>query len=165
MDSRHKRLGAIIAFAALVVILVLVTSPGGDDGGAGDGAEQPSGDLATKPTIEPLADLPSDLQVTDIVEGDGEAAKSGDILVVQYVGVDSTSAKEFDSSWEGGEPFPFPLGDGKVIAGWDQGMVGMKVGGRRELVIPPDLAYGEAGSGPIKPNATLTFVIDLLEIR
>jgi peptidylprolyl isomerase len=94
----------------------------------------------------------------------GEKTKPNEVTV-QYVGVDYKNGKEFDSSWSRNEPFSFTLGAGEVIPGWDQGVEGMKVGGRRELIIPPNLAYGEAGAPPaIGPNETLVFVIDLLEV-
>jgi peptidylprolyl isomerase len=91
--------------------------------------------------------------------------KAGQTATVDYVGVSFSTGQEFDASWDRGEPFPFPLGGGQVIQGWDQGVEGMKVGGRRELVIPPDLGYGPQGSPPaIAPNETLVFVIDLKKI-
>ncbi len=98
----------------------------------------------------------------DVVDGKGRAAKAGDNLVVHYVGVLYKTGKQFDASWDGGRPFPFTLGQGAVIPGWDQGLQGMKVGGRRLLIIPPDLAYGAQGQGSIGPNETLVFVVDLL---
>jgi peptidylprolyl isomerase len=102
----------------------------------------------------------------DLITGTGTAAKSGSSLTVNYVGVLYKGGKEFDSSWKTGKPFPFQLGGGSVIPGWDQGLVGMKVGGRRELTIPPQLAYGKQGSPPtIPPNSTLVFVIDLLGVK
>ena len=108
---------------------------------------------------------PKKLEVKEIEEGTGAEAKAGDEVTVQYVGVNYKSGKEFDASWDRGEPFSFQLGAGMVIPGWDQGVEGMKVGGRRELIIPPDLAYGPEGSPPaIGPNETLIFVIDLLKV-
>ena len=120
----------------------------------------------TKPTVEvPKGSPPKSLVVKEIEKGSGEEAKSGDEVTVQYVGVDYKNGKEFDSSWSRSEPFTFTLGAGQVIPGWEKGVEGMKVGGRRELIIPPELAYGKAGSPPaIGPNETLVFVIDLLEI-
>ena len=92
-------------------------------------------------------------------------AQTGDRLKVQYVGVSYSTGKQFDASWDRGEPYTFTLGAGNVISGWDQGLAGMKVGGRRELTVPPELAYGEQGRRPeIAPNATLVFVVDLLEV-
>ncbi len=124
-------------------------------------------DLDKKPGIPKPAGEPGDkLVVKDLVVGEGPAAKSGDPLTVRYVGVSYSTGKEFDSSWKTKENmFPFTLGEGMVIPGWDQGLVGMKVGGRRLLVIPPDLGYGEQGSGEtIKPGETLVFAVDLKKI-
>lgn len=121
----------------------------------------------TKPKVTvPKGAPPKKLVVKEIEKGSGEEAKSGDEVTVQYVGVDYKNGKEFDSSWSRNEPFTFTLGEGQVIPGWDKGVAGMKVGGRRELIIPPELAYGETGSPPaIGPNETLVFVIDLLEVN
>jgi peptidylprolyl isomerase len=121
----------------------------------------------TKPKVTvPGGPPPKQLEVKDIEEGSGATAKAGDVVSVQYVGVSYGSGEEFDASWDRGEPFTFQLGAGMVIPGWDQGVEGMKAGGRRELIIPPALAYGEAGSPPaIGPNETLIFVIDLLAVE
>ena len=123
-------------------------------------------DTKTKPVIgKPTGDPPSELVKDDIVKGKGKAAKKGTTVSVQYVGVSFSTGEEFDASWERGEPFQFELGGGQVIAGWDQGIVGMKEGGRRRLTIPPDMAYGAAGAPPaIGPDETLIFVVDLLEV-
>ena len=133
---------------------------------AGGGAAI-SKDLETKPEVpKPTGEPPSKLEQRDIVKGKGKAAKSGDQVTVQYVGVSFSTGEQFDASWDNGQPFPFSLGAGEVIPGWDQGVEGMKVGGRRELVIPPDLAYGPAGSPPaIGPNETLVFVIDMIDVQ
>jgi peptidylprolyl isomerase len=120
-----------------------------------------SKDTSKKPTItKPSGDPPTELVQKDIVAGKGAAAQSGDSLEMHYLGA-HFDGKQFESSWDSGSPFPFTLGEGKVIAGWDQGIVGMKAGGRRLLVIPPDLAYADVGSGTIKPGETLIFVVDL----
>jgi len=123
--------------------------------------------VSEKPEIDvPDGPPPSELEVSDLTEGDGAEAASGSTAVVHYVGVAYSTGEEFDSSWNRGDPFAFPLGAGNVIAGWDRGVVGMKVGGRRRLVIPPDLAYGERGAGAaIPPGETLIFVVDLLDVR
>jgi peptidylprolyl isomerase len=101
-----------------------------------------------------------------VVQGNGETAESGDRVTVDYVGVSWSTGEQFDSSWDSGRPFPFRLGAGDVIPGWDQGVSGMRVGGRRQLVIPPDLAYGPQGRPPvIGPNETLVFVVDLKKVK
>jgi peptidylprolyl isomerase len=119
-----------------------------------------------KPEVPaPKGDPPEELVIRDIVKGKGPKAKAGDTLTMQYVGVSWSNGQQFDASWDAGQPFPFQLGAGMVIQGWDRGMVGMQKGGRRLLVIPPDLGYGETGAGDaIGPNETLVFVVDLVEI-
>jgi peptidylprolyl isomerase len=113
----------------------------------------------------PEGEPPSELVIRDIVKGKGAKAKAGDTLTMQYVGVAWSNGEQFDASWDAGQPFPFQLGAGMVIQGWDEGMAGMQKGGRRLLVIPPDKGYGEQGAGDaIGPNETLVFVVDLLEI-
>jgi peptidylprolyl isomerase len=121
----------------------------------------------TKPKVTvPKGAPPKQLVVKELEEGTGAEAKAGNEVAVQYVGVNYKSGKEFDSSWSRHEPFVFELGTGHVIPGWEQGIEGMKVGGRRELIVPPELAYGEAGSPPaIGPNETLIFVVDLLAVK
>ena len=123
-----------------------------------------SGPLATEPVVTPpTGAAPTKLEIKDLIVGTGAEAKAGQTVTVNYVGVLFKGGKEFDASWKRKEPFTFALGNGSVIKGWDQGVVGMKVGGRRELVIPSNLAYGPKGSGSsIPPNAPLVFVIDLL---
>jgi peptidylprolyl isomerase len=123
-------------------------------------------DLSKKPVVEvPDGPVPCTLDVQDIVVGTGAAAKAGDQLTMKYVGVLYATGKQFDASWDRGQDFPFQLGAGNVIQGWDQGLVGMKAGGRRQLVIPPALGYGDQGAGAdIPPGATLIFVVDLVKI-
>jgi peptidylprolyl isomerase len=124
-------------------------------------------DLSKKPQIpKSSGPAPEQLKVEDLIEGDGAAAKNGDKLSVQYVGVLYDNNKEFDSSWSRGEePLELTLGSGQVIPGWEQGLLGMKVGGRRKLTIPPDQAYGAQGQPPdIPANATLVFEVDLKKI-
>jgi peptidylprolyl isomerase len=120
-----------------------------------------------KPDVGPITgEPPAELLIEDITEGNGEEAKPGQHVTVHYVGVAFSSGKEFDASYNRGEPFEFPLGGGQVIQGWDQGVVGMRVGGRRKLTIPPALGYGARGAGGvIKPNETLIFVVDLLGVQ
>jgi peptidylprolyl isomerase len=117
-----------------------------------------------KPEVDfPEGDPPADLEITDIQPGDGPEAKAGDTVRVHYVGVAFSTGEEFDSSWDRGDPLQFRLGAGQVIAGWDRGVQGMRVGGRRKLVIPPGLAYGDRGAGrSIAPGETLIFVCDLV---
>ena len=127
-------------------------------------SEQASPD---KPEVDfPDGPPPTELQIVDLVEGDGDEATAGKTALVHYVGVAYSTGEEFDASWNRGEALAFPLGGGRVIAGWDQGVVGMKVGGRRRLVIPPHLGYGDRGAGSaIAPGETLIFVVDLLSLR
>lgn len=159
-SSRTKIIVLVALFAALVLAVVL-TQVGGDDD-EGSASEE-----LTKPVVEvPDGPPPDQLETTDLTEGDGAEAQPGDTVSMQYVGVNYDNGEEFDSSWSTGQPFEFQLGSGSVIPGWDEGIPGMKVGGRRELIIPPDLAYGAQGSPPdIGPNATLVFVVDLIDVQ
>ncbi len=124
-------------------------------------------DMNSKPEVDfPGGEAPTELIIDDIVVGDGEEAKPGDTAHVHYVGVAFSSGEEFDSSWNRGAPLSFPVGRGRVIQGWDQGLLGMKVGGRRQLTIPPHLAYGDRGAGGvIAPGETLIFVCDLVGLN
>jgi len=136
----------------------------GDETSAGKQAEAPEQKTKPKVTV-PDGPPPQKLVINDLEEGTGATAKPGDEVTVNYVGVGYESGKEFDTSW-GREPFLFGLGAGFVIPGWEKGVEGMKVGGRRELIVPPDLAYGAAGSPPvIGKNETLVFVIDLESVK
>jgi peptidylprolyl isomerase len=120
-----------------------------------------------KPEIDfPDSPPPTDLEVTDVTVGDGTQAEAGKTVSVHYVGVAHSTGEQFDASYDRGSPLEFRLGVGQVISGWDTGVQGMKVGGRRKLVIPPHLAYGDRGAGGvIKPGETLIFVVDLLDVR
>ena len=120
-----------------------------------------------KPEIDfPDSPPPAELQVTDVTHGDGTEATAGKTVSVHYVGVAHSTGEEFDASYNRGTPLEFRLGVGQVIAGWDQGVQGMKVGGRRQLVIPPHLGYGDRGAGGvIQPGETLIFVVDLLDVK
>jgi peptidylprolyl isomerase len=162
MDRRVLGLIVFSALAVVIVGVVLVGRGGDSDEGAGAAV-----DTSTKPVVEvPEGPPPDELVVEDIVTGEGEEAKAGDQVTVNYVGVDYETGEQFDASWDRGQAFPFKLGAGQVIPGWDQGVEGMKVGGRRRLVIPPELAYGAQGAPPdIGPNATLVFVVDLTAIE
>ena len=120
-----------------------------------------------KPEIDfPAHDAPTDLVIEDIIVGDGAEAKAGDTVSTHYVGVAFSTGEEFDASWNRGAPLDFKVGIGQVIQGWDQGLLGMKVGGRRRLDIPAHLAYGDRGAGSaIAPGESLIFVVDLLGVR
>ena len=123
--------------------------------------------MTDKPEIDfPDGTPPDDLEITDLTVGDGEEATPGRQVSVHYVGVSFSTGEEFDASYNRGAPLDFPLGAGRVIAGWDTGVTGMRVGGRRKLVIPPHLAYGDRGAGGvIGPAETLIFVVDLVDVR
>ena len=119
----------------------------------------------TKPTVTVEGSAPADLAILDLTVGDGAEATNGSTADVHYVGVSHTTGDQFDASWDRGQPLSFRLGAGMVIAGWDQGVVGMKVGGRRQLTIPAHLAYGDRGAGGvIAPGETLVFVVDLVGV-
>jgi len=165
-----------LALTVLACVALAIAGCGSDDDTTSDSTQAEGGAASvekaadtsgrTKPEVTvPDGEPPAKLEQDELIEGTGKEAKSGDKVTVQYVGVGYESGEEFDSSWSRSEPFSFTLGAGEVIPGWDQGVSGMKVGGRRELVIPPELAYGEAGAPPaIAPNETLIFVVDLVEV-
>ncbi len=121
----------------------------------------------TRPEIDFPGDAPpADLVIEDLSVGDGAEASAGTTVSAHYVGVAHSTGEEFDASWNRGAPLEFQLGVGMVIQGWDRGIDGMKVGGRRKLTIPPQLAYGDRGAGgAIKPGETLIFVVDLMDVR
>jgi len=154
----------VLACAAL-----LVAGCGSDSSEEPEATSTPAAEATPEPTkpeiTVPKGKAPKKLVVKDIKEGTGAEATAGSNVTVQYVGTSFKNGRQFDASWDRGEPFSFQLGAGSVIPGWDQGVEGMKVGGRRQLVIPPDLAYGPQGSPPaIGPNETLVFVIDLVSV-
>lgn len=168
---RDVKLLSLIAAACAVLALAAC----GDDDSSTESTESTETSTtkssATPPQTKPQVTVPEgappqQLETREIVEGTGPEAKAGDQVTVQYVGVNYKNGEEFDASWDRGEPFSFSLGAGEVIPGWDQGVAGMKVGGRRELIIPPELGYGTTGSPPaIPPNETLIFVVDLLAVE
>jgi peptidylprolyl isomerase len=141
-------------------------SPTAAAGGTSGKAVKVTGKLGAKPKITvPGGDPPTKLVIKDIKKGTGPKATAGQTVTVQYEGVLWKDGSQFDASWDHGQPFSFPLGQGQVIPGWDQGVAGMRKGGRRVLTIPPDLAYGPNGAPPaIGPNETLVFVVDLQNI-
>ena len=170
-------LRAPLVIVAFLAALALAACGGDSDNSGGDKtasapAPETSGaqtaelpkELQTKPKVKvPEGSPPKSLQTKDIVKGTGAQVKSGDAVSVQYVGVLFKNGKEFDASWDRGEPFQFTLGAGEVIPGWDKGVPGMRVGGRRELIIPAEEAYGAEGSPPvIGPNEALVFVVDVV---
>lgn len=177
VNSSARRL----VFAAVAAAALAVAGCGGDDEKAAappPAAASPSPTVAAEPGAistdleqepmipKPSGDPPAKLVKKDVVKGKGPRAKAGDQLSVQYTGVSFSTGQKFDASWDrGAEPFEFPVGGGQVIPGWDRGIPGMRVGGRRELIIPSELAYGPQGSPPtIGPNETLIFVVDLVKI-
>jgi peptidylprolyl isomerase len=167
--------GRVITLIAVAVLALAGCGSKKQDSGGGGAQAVPGvtlppqdSDLNVKPVIpKPVGQPPASLQVRDVVQGNGKPAESGNTLSVQYVGVSWSTGQQFDSSWDRGkQPFPFKLGAGMVIPGWDQGLVGMRQGGRRELIIPPNMAYGPQGQPPsIAPNETLIFVVDLQKVK
>ena len=177
MNLRRTHISAGLAAAALAVA-------GCGGGGSATTADIPAGPApAAKPVTTPQASTnlkdtkskpqvpkqtgkpPTKLVTKDIVVGKGKPAEKGDKLSMQYVGVLYDTGEEFDASWDSGQPFNFTLGKGMVIKGWDQGLIGIKPGGRRQLTIPPKLAYGAQGQPPsIPPNSTLVFIVDALKV-
>jgi peptidylprolyl isomerase len=163
---RPSRIGVVVC-GALLVLAACDRTP--DE-------EQPVAEAPESPEVGERPDLagmlgsdagspPADLELDDTVPGDGEEAVAGDTVTVHYVGAAWSTGEEFDASWDRGQPLTFTLGEGHVIAGWDRGVEGMRVGGRRTLTIPPDLAYGDRGvEGVIAPGETLVFVVDLVEV-
>lgn len=148
-----KRIIILIVLVFIIAEFLIMISPG----------EFTLKDIKSSPT--PSLETTKDLKVTDIKLGEGQAVKAGDTVVMHYKGL-LEDGTEFDSSYKRNEPFETTIGIGSVIKGWDQGIPGMKVGGKRKLVIPPDLGYGLNGAPPnIPPNATLTFEVELLEIK
>lgn len=164
-----RTVGVRLAAVSLAALALLGCSDDPEDEVAEDVTQRPV-DLGSKPDAAELlppdrGEPPSDLVTEDLVPGDGEAAVAGRTVTVHYVGVNWSDGAEFDASWDRGQPFSFELGAGRVIPGWEQGVEGMQVGGRRTLTIPPELAYGERGAGRvIGPNETLVFVVDLLDV-
>lgn len=169
--SGRGAMGAV-ALGLLVTVLAGCTeepvAEGVGDVAGGD-AEAP--DLGTKPELVTIlpddrGDPPSSLQVEDLVVGDGEPAERGARLTVHFVGASWSSGQEFDSTWDREQPYAFTLGEGDVIEAWDEGLVGMRVGGRRALIVPPEFAYGDRGSSAgIAPGETIVFIVDLLEVE
>jgi peptidylprolyl isomerase len=181
-----RLLRTALTLIAAVAVLALAACGGDDDDQSSDGgasadtakqetettptspaeAQKELKDTSKKPVIpKPTGAPPRKLVKEDIVKGKGPGAKPGDVVVVNYVGMNFSNGQEFDASWDRGQPFPVQLGAGHVIPGWEKGLIGIKKGGRRKLTIPPELGYGAEGSPPaIPPNETLIFVIDVVSI-
>ena len=147
-----------VLLVAVAAVVALGSSACGKDGDSAADRKKPEVSV-------PSGSAPTALQKTDLITGEGAEAVAGKKVTVHYVGVSFATKKQFDASWDSGQPFSFVLGQGRVIQGWDEGVPGMKVGGRRQLVIPAALAYGAQGSPPvIGPDETLVFVVDLLSV-
>ncbi len=155
--------------------ILLVLAACGDGGTASDSSTSTSTStstavtattVVTKPSVVVPAEIPTDLAITDLTTGSGPPAAIGDVMIVHYVGVVSATGEEFDNSYDRGEPFEVLLGANKVIAGWEQGLLGAQQGGRRQLDIPADLAYGDSppAGGPIQPGEALSFVVDVVAV-
>ena len=182
LDVRAKLLSLTLA----LLLGIGIASCGGDDSSSDESAATPAATETPAPQtgnvdeiaagitkntskepkiVTPKGDPPPKLVVRDIVKGKGPKAKPGDTLTMMYTGYSWSNGEKFDASWDRGQAFPFQLGAGMVIPGWDKGMVGMRKGGRRLLIIPPDQGYGPQGSGPIGPNETLIFAVDLKKLN
>ena len=166
-------IGAVAALGAIVFIAWIGGAFSGDDTLTDDPlpAELPfettpvdTTPVPPKPEVAIPTEPVTDLIITDLVEGTGDGAQNGDTVLVHYVGVRSDDGVEFDNSYDRGSPFPVVLGSGGVIAGWEQGLLGVKAGGQRQLDIPADLAYGDADRGTIRPGDALTFVVDVVSV-
>ncbi len=170
--------GRVVAIGAVCGVAGLAGCGGGDSSSTNSHTETTASTSVPKSTganalskrtkpkvIPPKGPAPKTLVKKELIEGTGPAAKSGDKVTVQYVGAGYKSGTEFASSWGPGKPLTFTLGAGEVIRGWDAGLVGMRVGGRRELITPPSYAYGSSGTEIIAPGATLVYVVDLLAVK
>lgn len=185
--QRRRRITQIVGIGIVVLVLAALFSAfAGDDDETTDVASEgdtssttaPAADpvecatsdvgevdTSTKPEITPPeGEPPTELECTDLVVGEGDEVALGDTIEVHYVGVKHSDGSQFDASWDGGDPVEFALTEGSLIKGWTDAIPGMKVGGRRELVIPPELAYGPAGSGHALAGETLVFVVDLVSV-
>jgi len=171
---RHRNLRTA-RLVAVVLATLLIASCGGDSASSVDATEAP-GELTLdtvasedplevdEPAVEIPSEIPTELVITDLVEGTGAAAATGDTVYVYYVGVLSVDGTRFDGNF-GGDPFPVTLGQGRVIQGWDEGLIGIKAGGRRQLDIPADLAYGDQAAGDkITPGSALSFVVEAIAV-
>jgi peptidylprolyl isomerase len=156
--------------ATIAVTAVLLGIVGCSDGDTDEEAEPPpppsAGEVEGKPNVELPEDAPPPeaLQVEDVEEGDGEAVEEGALVTLHFVGLRWSDGAEFGSSWDRGQPVSYTHGQGRWVAGWEQGLEGMREGGRRQVVVPPELGYGQRGAPGVPPGETLVFVIDLLDV-
>ena len=161
------RIGLVVA--AVVALVGIAVWLGGDDSDETASSTTTTTTVAgsdyEKPEVTPPAELPTELVVTELIEGEGDISVLGDTVQVHYVGVLSADGTEFDNSYDRGSPLEVTIGSGMVIQGWEQGLIGLQAGGRYQLDIPADLAYGDTGSGSvIKPGDAITFVVDIVSI-
>jgi|688.fasta_scaffold139112_3 peptidylprolyl isomerase len=173
----RKNVKKALAVCVATSLAVLVSACGDDD----TSSDSTTADSITEMELTPVEDYevvgekpeivipneepPTDLVIEDLRDGDGEQVTTGSFITVHYVGVSWSNGEQFDASWDREQPFQFTIGVDPVIQGWELGLQGMKVGGQRQLTIPPDLGYGPDGTGPIGPNETLVFVVDLLAVE
>jgi peptidylprolyl isomerase len=161
---RRPRVAAVTVLAALLLLVAC------SDGDAGEEAEPPptpnAGEVEGKPNVQLPEDAPppEDLQVEDVEEGDGDAVEDGALVTLHFVGLRWSDGAEFGSSWDRGQPVSYTHGQGRWVEGWERGLEGMREGGRRQVVVPPELGYGQRGAPGVPPGETLVFVIDLLEV-
>jgi peptidylprolyl isomerase len=164
--QRRQRLILGVVVAAIVLGLLTIVSLAGGDDEKDEAASPTTTTTMPKPKVTvPDEPAPTELEKKDLKVGKGPAAKAGDTVDVNYVGVSYADGTEFDASWNRGQTFSFTIGQGDVIKGWDEGVPGMKVGGRRQLTIPGSLAYGDEDTGDGRPHGTLIFVVDLVAIK
>ena len=173
-QRKRQLITAAVAILAVLAVLVLVSVLGGDDDdgedvraeGTTSTTEARTTPTSEKPAVPEAGTEPvTELVVEDIKEGDGAEVKAGDTIVAHYLGATYADGKEFEASWDGGETFETVIGQGNVIKGWDEGIPGMKVGGRRKLVIPAEMAYGAEDDGSGRPFGDLVFIIDVYAVK
>lgn len=168
---------SVVAVCAAASLVFLVSACGDDDTSSDVVTEDSITEMELTPVedyevvgekpeiVIPDEEPPTDLVIDDLRDGDGDQVTTGSFVTVHYVGVAWSNGEQFDASWDREQPFQFTIGIDPVIQGWELGLQGMKVGGQRQLTIPPDLGYGDSGAGPIAPGETLVFVVDLLAVE
>lgn len=181
MTRTRTTLRSVVAVFAAITMIVGISACGDDDTSSEAVTDTVVDDTIAKMELTPVEDYevigekpevvipdeepPTELVIDDLRDGDGAQATTGSFVTVHYVGVSWSTGEQFDASWDRGQTFQFTIGVDRVIQGWEVGLQGMKVGGQRRLTIPPDLGYGASGQGPIAPNETLVFVVDLLAVE